>query len=371
MYSSTHPPRGPPPSTNRGESARHAGRGTGQHSTPPPPPSPTWAEIAKGGISRDEMRGQTHAQQQHAARSSTPAHSIYTNTDVGSSFPPLPSAYSQYLAWVRCRMEGIPARLVLDTDGATEEVSFWFRPNANGGSSAAAHVNQSGKRRRERARRVRRREERRKEAEERCLPPAMPSSGVAGMTAAALSSSPPDEPPSTEIPFPGNKQTPPVRAHVLRPRTLPTKQAKAALIASRATKRAAVLAKRRGTTKVCRSTSSPRDTNDDDAAIPESLREAEEISSLNITMDCLSPPPPPSPPSPSTAPSLPEPASSTPPPPPPMSSRFPRYYRKVVCRECFYEDHDYRYYHCMSCHENGSPREEIKLRNIKKYAVSS
>jgi hypothetical protein len=53
-----------------------------------------------------------------------------------------------------------------------------------------------------------------------------------------------------------------------------------------------------------------------------------------------------------------------------MSSRFPRYFRKVVCQECFYWAHDYRYYHCMFCHTNGPPKEEVKLNNIKIYAVS-
>jgi hypothetical protein len=52
-----------------------------------------------------------------------------------------------------------------------------------------------------------------------------------------------------------------------------------------------------------------------------------------------------------------------------MSSNFPRYCRKVLCQECFYYDHDYRYYHCMNCHTNGPPSEAVKLANIKKYAI--
>jgi len=372
----------------------------------PPSPTPTWAEVARGEQGIGGARSQPP---QPAASNSTPA-SPSTNT--GSNPLPPPSAYSQYMAWVRCRREGIPARLVLETDGTTEDVCLWFRPTAIGGNSAAnvpTHAWHSGKRRRERARRVRRQEERRREAEERCQPPAVPTPGVAAMTATVPSFSPRDAPPPTETLFPQSTKTLPARAHMLRVRPLPTKQAKAVLTASRASKRAAVLAKKRGTVR--RSTSSSREADEYDAPALDNLREAEEKSSFNLTIECSlqllpstppsastpvsatptplmredhggvvlettfccsSPPPPPPSCSTPTPPSSTTLASATTPPPPlPMSSRFPRYFRKVVCQECFYWAHDYRYYHCMFCHTNGPPKEEVKLNNIKIYAVST
>ena len=186
MASSSSTPRPPPaphPSLNRGES--QAGRGTGQHSTPPPPPSPTWAEVVGGGSSRKGSTGsnQTHARPP-APSSRTPARATYTNTDTGYAPLHLPSAHSQYMAWTRCRREGVQARLVLETDGTSEEVSLWFRSAANGGDPAAdTRTKQSGKRRREWARRGRRREERRRVDEERCLPPAVPTLGEAALMA--------------------------------------------------------------------------------------------------------------------------------------------------------------------------------------------
>ena len=98
---------------------------------PPPSPSPTWAEVARGGSSRGGESDQTR----------------------GSSPPlPPPSAYTQYVAWVHCRREGIPARLVLETDGRTEDICLWFRSTATGGISAAdvaTHAQYSGKKRQE------------------------------------------------------------------------------------------------------------------------------------------------------------------------------------------------------------------------------
>jgi len=114
---------------------------------PPPHPSPTWADAARG---RDQARAQLPA----ASNDSTPARPAHT---YAGSLPP-PSAHSQYMAWVRCRRWGIPAKLVLETDGCTEEVTLWFHSTAAGGDSSAAntaaHAHPSGKRRRERARRV-------------------------------------------------------------------------------------------------------------------------------------------------------------------------------------------------------------------------
>ena len=129
-------------------------------------------------------RGQpTLSAQEPTASSSTPAR---PHSRIGS-LPP-PNAFTQYMMWARCRREGIPARLVLDTDGVTEEICLWFRLSAasNIGGGAADNVadpKQTGKRRRERARR-----RRRQEGERGHSPTAMPTPGVA--TGAATASFP-------------------------------------------------------------------------------------------------------------------------------------------------------------------------------------
>jgi len=131
--------------------------------------------------------------------------------------------------------------LVLETDGATEEVTFWFKAGANVGGPAATHAAAahvaSGKRRRERARRRRRREERRREAEGNLLPPGPPTAG--GNTAVVDS---PPAPPREASPSTATT----VRARGYKARPLVVKRTKAALAASRASQRAAALAKRRG-----------------------------------------------------------------------------------------------------------------------------
>ena len=78
-----------------------------------PPPSPSWAEVAGGGR---ERRGQLPS----AVHSTPPPHHALRPS-------PSPSAISQFEAWLRCREEGCPAKLVLETDWDSEEVSFWFR----------------------------------------------------------------------------------------------------------------------------------------------------------------------------------------------------------------------------------------------------
>ena len=286
------------------------------------------------------------------------------------------------MAWVRCRREGLPAKLVLETDGSHEEVHLWFRRAVTRGEPAAAADNrqqQSGKRRRERARRTRRREERRRGERD------APTTPVNGVPAAEI---PP--PPLQPTPSSVNTSTPLNNTKHHTPPTKPaTRKSRAALVATRASKRAAVLAKRRGT---ARHSISPPDVPTEAGTLldpPEVLREPDGEQVLNITPECSSPPPPPSPslspPSPPPPPSYPlppspqssstpssEPSTSppSPPPPPPMSSRFPRFYRRVICQECFYYDHDYSYYHCMNCHTNGPPSENVKLANIKNYAIS-
>ena len=139
----------------------------GQLLNPSPPlPSPSWAERVRGVANRGETRAKP------PVNNSTPTHTIFSSTPTGAGASSLPSAHSQFLARENCRRRGVPARLVLDTDGVTEEVSLWFRAGANvGGSTAASHAAAahvvSGKRRRERARRRRRREERRREERQR------------------------------------------------------------------------------------------------------------------------------------------------------------------------------------------------------------
>ena len=280
---------------------------------------------------------------------------------------------------MHCRREGLPAKLVLETDGSHEEVHLWFRrPVTRGETADNNHRQQSGKRRRERARRTRRREERRRGERD------APTTPVNGEPAAEIPPPPlQPTPPSVNTSTPLNytkQHTPPTKTA--------TKKSRAALVATRASKRAAVIAKRRRTARL---STSPPDVPTEVGTLldpPEVLREPDEETALNITPEFSSPPPspslsPPSPPQPPsyllppspqsspTPPSSSEPATSppSPPPPPPMSSRFPRFYRRVICQECFFYDHDYCYYHCMNCHTNGPPSEQVKLDNIKKYAI--
>jgi len=288
------------------------------------------------------------------------------------------------MAWVRCRRGGIPARLVLDTDGITKEITLWFRASAAGGESAtanvAAHANapQSGKRRRERARRARRRDEKKREAEGRCWPPATPTSGVAAMAAAAPSPPPSEALPPADTAFnePILQGVPAVRDHArtLRARPLPMKRVKAAFTATRASQRAAVIAKRRGQAASRRSTSPPgvteEESSKEDEAPPENLRETDGVDALETTLGFSPQPPPPPPPSSPSPPSSPQPATSRPPTPPPMSSRFPETWHRVLCRQCFLRDHDIIYYHCSECHNFGRPTEAEKIEkiaNLKRY----
>ena len=103
MYSSAHTPGVtlPPSSTTRGERARQAGRGTSQHSTPTPPPSPTWAEVARGGSSRGE--DQTCAQPP-AEGSSTP-YAPPTPTPT-PAHPPSPRPVHTANTWHGCAAGG-------------------------------------------------------------------------------------------------------------------------------------------------------------------------------------------------------------------------------------------------------------------------
>jgi hypothetical protein len=52
-----------------------------------------------------------------------------------------------------------------------------------------------------------------------------------------------------------------------------------------------------------------------------------------------------------------------------MSSRFPKTWFKVLCKECFLWEHDTSYYHCMECHRRGPPKEKERVDNLKRYAI--
>ena len=294
----------------------------------------------------------------------------------------------------------MPARLVLETDGDTEEVCLWFRPTATK-TDVATHRPTSGKRRRERARRRRRRAERRREADKNRPPSDTSTTGVAMGVETIPPASPQEASPSTGTDpiepalLRPSSATLTARAHVYKARPLALKRNKAARTATRVSQRAAVLAKKRGAVA--------NQSASSDELTPEKLRGAGEETALNITLGISSPPPPPSSPSPASTPApafstpprpqTPPPATATspthatattlskaattpskaattshPPPPPPMSSRFPKESWKVLCQDCFYWDHNIRYYHCMFCHS--SPEYSInKLVHLKKYAI--
>ena len=97
---------------------------------PPPSPSPTWADVARGGHGGGKARrgapgrGQLPPAGRSSVTHSTPAP---PPRHVPTSHTPSPTASTQFEAWLRCRKEGCPARLVLETDGVSEEVSLWFR----------------------------------------------------------------------------------------------------------------------------------------------------------------------------------------------------------------------------------------------------
>jgi len=105
------------------------------------------------------------------------------STPVPSLHPqptPSPSASSQFEAWLRCRKEGYPAKLVLETDGVCEEVSLWFR-KGNVERTTAEEAAPS-RRRRKRPERGRRRKQRREELRRAAQSTAPPT--LVGVTAA-------------------------------------------------------------------------------------------------------------------------------------------------------------------------------------------
>jgi len=103
-----------------------------------------------------------------------------------------------------------------------------------------------------------------------------------------------------------------------KPLPLALKRAKSALTATRASQRAAILAKKRGTAANQQSAS--------DEFTPEKLQDPGEEDALNITLGVSSPSPPPSTPSPA-------PASSTPPrlPSPAATTLIPHHHRRCRC----------------------------------------
>jgi len=152
-----------------------------QQLPPPPSPSPTWAEVAGGGQRGRGVcdRGQPPPVSSH----STPARPAYVST------PPVPSAHTQFMAWLSCRRAGIPARLVLETDGTAEEFSFWCRPPTNGDGPPA--------KKRRRRRRRRQADGRRVSCGGRVPPPS------AGATAGASASGP-----EADVPHGGSNVSP-------------------------------------------------------------------------------------------------------------------------------------------------------------------
>ena len=144
-----------------------------RHHPPPSPPSntsptsPTWAEVARG-----EQEGRSHPPPSggSSVTHSTPA----PPRRVRTSPTPAPSAHTQFEAWLRCREEGHPAKLVLETDGVSEEVNLWFRrPTASTVHTACDKGTPSQRRRirPERERRRRRLRAERRKAARYNLPP--------------------------------------------------------------------------------------------------------------------------------------------------------------------------------------------------------
>jgi len=140
------------------------------HQLPPsntlPPPSPTWAEVAGG-------RGEERRRQLPAATQSTHAPAPRLS----------PCATTQFETWLRCRKEGYPAKLVLETDGTSEEVSLWFRRTARAPTEAPPSETAPPRRRRRRPGRDRVRRQRQAERERaaRSSVPPVPAEAEAGM----------------------------------------------------------------------------------------------------------------------------------------------------------------------------------------------
>ena len=173
---------------------------TSSRSLPTPSPSQSWAEVVRGG---EERRGQPPPHSRRVVNScSIPAHPSHTPS---SSPLPSPSALDQFRAWLQCRKEGFPAKLVLETDGVEEEVHFWYRPTAR----ATTTPTQPSKRMRRRSRERRRRKaraQRRKEAWSREGPQPAPGPtdpAVVGAVPSLSGASPvagPGSPPVVEPP---------------------------------------------------------------------------------------------------------------------------------------------------------------------------
>ena len=189
----------PPPSPSLAEVAgggRNRRGPSNCHQLPPhhtlPPPSPSWAEVAGGG--GGERRGQpavcgTRAPSSHHAPRPSP-----------------PSATTQFESWLLCRREGIPAKLVLETDGVSEEVSLWFRR-----TPCAPTEPPPPRRRRHRPGRHRRRRLRKVEG----LQTAQSNAPPASAEATAAEENGPDPPKMSEVEASPPSGSPPAK----RPRT--------------------------------------------------------------------------------------------------------------------------------------------------------
>jgi len=160
-----------------------------------PPPSPSWAEVAGGG--GEERRGKLPP----VLLPHHPSHS--------------PSATSQFEAWLRCREEGIPAKLVLETDGTNEEVSLSFMRTAR--APTAAHLRRR-RRRPERDKKRRQQRAERRRAAQSNAPPQEAAAENGPPTVIAVDSSPPAGSPPAGSPPEGSPPagSPPAKRHRTR-----------------------------------------------------------------------------------------------------------------------------------------------------------
>jgi len=146
-----------------------------------PPPSPTWAEVAGGGVERSgrpAVRAASRAfSSRHAPRTAPP------------------SATTQFESWLLCRRDGIPAKLVLETDGESEEVTLWFRR-----APCAPTQPPPPRRRRQRPRRNRERRKREAEGQKTAPAPAAAETAVVAAAASEIGASPPSGSPPAKRP---------------------------------------------------------------------------------------------------------------------------------------------------------------------------
>jgi hypothetical protein len=111
-----------------------------------------------------------------------------------------PNATSQFEAWLRCRKEGVPARLVLETDGVSEEVCLWVRRTARAPTEATPPRRRRRRPGRDKERRQRRAERERAARSNAPPAPAEVAAGAAPSTADPVDLSPPAKSPPAKRP---------------------------------------------------------------------------------------------------------------------------------------------------------------------------